>query len=511
LRDGALAPPLTGFRLRLAAARAQLLAHPWIASFGLFTAVAAVMRPATFEAPVEYDTSLYLYGGSLILHGGTPYVDMVATKGPVTYLLFALIRLVTGTSVVGIHIALVVAAGLAALALSAYVARFAGRAPGFLAGLVFAAFAATYPLEGQDSNTEQFGVAPMVGAWWLATVRGSWASAGTGALTAIAVLMNPAFAVVVPFVLFELWRAEERERARRFLVAAGGAVAVAAPIFLWLGLSGALGDMFEQVFGYADSGISAGEIADKLAGRDPLGYSYFWQVPAPTLWILGVLGGAIALRDPRLRRVAIPALLWIAVAWVRVKAANYSYPHHYYPVLPGIAAGIGVGVAAVARPSWFARAALGVLVLAIPLWKEVLTYQRAALRQPARARFFRPPDYYGRLTYPVADFIRANTSSDDKIYIAGGTPSKEAVGAPGVYWLAERFSPTIYIDTPPARWVPSGYRERRLRELFDDPPKAIGAMAGVPVDDDLRLVLDRYHYRVAYRVLGARVWLHSGL
>jgi hypothetical protein len=510
MREGAVVPRAGGLRLRLSPIRAQVLAHPWLSSFVLFAAVAALTRPAVFEAPIEYDAPLYLYGGSLILHGDTPYVDMIATKGPVTYLLFALIRLVSGTSVVMVHITLVVFAALAALALCAYVGRFAGRAIGFLAGLVFAAFAASSALEGYSSNTEQYAVAPMVGAWWLATDRRRWSSAGTGALTALAVLMNPAFAVVIPFVAFEFWRSADDERLRRFLTAIGGAVAVTAPIFLWLGLSGALGDMFQQIFGYADSGVSASDLADKLKGNDPSGYGYFWHVPAPSLWVLGVLGSVISMRDQQLRRVAIPALLWIAVSWARVKVANYSYPHHYYPVMPGIAAGIALGLGSLWRRSVVERVALCVLVLAIPLWKEGLRFQLTALRLPGTSRFWLPPSDLRRLSYPVAGFIRAHTTPDDKIYMAGGTPGPEAGGAPGVYWLADRFSPTRYIDTPPARWVPAGYRSERRRELLAHPPKAIGAMAGVPVDEDLALVLSRYHYRLSYRVLGARVWLRPG-
>src|SRR5262245_25069203 len=184
---------------------ARAVAAPWLGALVLFAAIAAVTRPATFNAPLEYDPPLYLYGGNLILHGHTPYVDMIATKGPATYLLFALIRLVSGTSVVIIHLTLVLFAALTAAALMAYVARFAGMAVGFLAGVVFALFSATSDLEGYSSNTEQYGVAPMVGAWWLATRTEWWGTGLAGGLTAFAALMNPAFVVVAPFVAYELW------------------------------------------------------------------------------------------------------------------------------------------------------------------------------------------------------------------------------------------------------------------------------------------------------------------
>src|SRR4051794_41661623 len=102
----------------------RAIARPWLTSFVVFAAVVAVTRPATFNAPLEYDPPLYLYGGNLILHGHTPYVDMIATKGPATYLLFALIRLVSGSSVVVVHPTLVLFADLAAPALGAHLGPF---------------------------------------------------------------------------------------------------------------------------------------------------------------------------------------------------------------------------------------------------------------------------------------------------------------------------------------------------------------------------------------------------
>ncbi len=470
-----------------------------------FAAIAAVTRPATFNAPLEYDPPLYLYGGGLILHGHTPYVDMIATKGPATYLLFALIRLVSGSSVVVVHLTLVLFAALAALALMGYVGRFAGRATGFLAGMVFAAFAAASPLEGYSSNTEQYGVAPMAGAWWLATRPELWACATAGGLTAFAVLMNPTFAVVVPFAAFELWRSSADGRGRRFAAAGGGVLAIAGPILVWLAATGAVGDMIDQVLGYARAGASGGDLLDKLRGGGGL-----FHVPGPTLWALGIVGSVVAMRDPRLRRAAVPALLWIVAAFLRVKLANYSYPHHYYPVLPGIAVGIAVGIASLWRRWLVERVALCALVLVVPLWNEVLSFQRAALRMPATQRFFGNSFNPLHLAYPVSAFIGAHTSPGDTIYMAGGLPSAEATGAPGVYWLADRYAPTRFIDTPPARWVLPGYSGERRRELLAHPPDAIGLMPGFEIDPDLRQVLRRFHYRVAYRVAGARVWLRPG-
>ena len=148
-------------------------------------------------------------------------------------------------------------------------------------------------------------------------------------------------------------------------------------------------------------------------------------------------------------------------------------------------------------------------MLAVPLWSEVLRFQGHALREPATLRFYKTASHPYHLVYPVSAFIRSHTSPSDTIYMAGGLPSQEATGAPGVYWLADRFSPTIFIDTPPSRWIPSGYASQRRWELLTHPPKAIGLMPQYQVDPDLRDVLRRYRYRLAYEINGARVWLRG--
>jgi hypothetical protein len=57
--------------------------------------------------------------------------------------------------------------------------------------------------------------------------------------------------------------------------------------------------------------------------------------------------------------------------------------------------------------------------------------------------------------------------------------------------------------------VLAGYASDRRRELMANPPRAIGLMPQFQVDPDLRDVLQRYRYRLAYEINGARVWLRG--
>ena len=88
-----------------------------------------------------------------------------------------------------------------------------------------------------------------------------------------------------------------------------------------------------------------------MDGAEVEGLRFLLAVPAGGLWVAGLLGA----RDRRPGRAAcaaaaVAALLWIVVAWLRVKLASYEFAHHYYPALPGIAVGFALGVAALWRP-----------------------------------------------------------------------------------------------------------------------------------------------------------------
>ena len=77
-------------------------------------------------------------------------------------------------------------------------------------------------LEGQDLNTEQYGVLPLATAWWLAARGGVRSAIAAGALLAVAVLMNVGFVALAPVIALKLRFAGDHERGRRFAAAAGG-------------------------------------------------------------------------------------------------------------------------------------------------------------------------------------------------------------------------------------------------------------------------------------------------
>ncbi|HEX8208286.1 MAG TPA: hypothetical protein VF587_19640 [Solirubrobacteraceae bacterium] len=518
----------------------------------VLTGLAALTRISSWRKPLATDSGQYLYIGDLILHGDTPYVDAVNNKGPMTYLLFALIRLGSGTSMTAVRISLLAFAVIAALALGAYVARVATREAGVLTAIALALFAGLPAMQGDDPNTEQYGIAFVAVSWWLATHAGARWALGAGACVAAAVAMNPAFVIALPFVAFELWRARgggpSRERLKRIGLGVIGGASLVAPILLWLLVRGALDDMWTQVVEHATSGADAsfsrggvppsepiapapdpapaggggGGGAGGSGGADtgpareapkevfgPPGRIEEWRygtfaLPERGLWIVGVAGLLLACTEARLRRAALPLLLWIVACWARVKGATYEFPHHYYPAVPGLAAGLALGVARLwsfAGRREVVRVAIAVVALGVPLWLWVGDPEREALDYPAELRWGSQYESFS-LAYPVAEFLRDHTEPDDPILVVGTDPE--------VYWLADRRANTPYFDVFPLLRKRT-LIGRRSNDVTYDPPAAIVAMPDAEeADPYFPALLDLgIEYPPAFELRGARVWLRK--
>lgn len=486
--------------LSLPALRAFALQHPLVSSLVLYGAIAALLRPATWFTPLFEDPAQNLYVGQAIIDGGAPYVDAANNKGPLTYVVFGLLGVLVGTSNALLKLTVVAVTALAALLVASYVARYAGRAVGFLAGLTFALFSGIADLLGYEPMTEVYGMVPMAAAWYLASRGGVRSAAGAGVCAAFATLMNPAFGIIVPIAGLELWRQGRPRGAlvRLFGWAVAGGAAVSALVLLWLGLAGAIDDMLTQVLGHITSNVDAGGApqASQAFSPDTSTFYRFVTTPAGGLWIAAAVGALLAWRTPTLRPLAIPSLLWLALAFVRVKVVDYELLHQFFLALPGIAVGVSAGIASLWGSTTRTRVAVAALVLAAPAITYVIGPQWRALQLPPSQRFGVGNNY--ALAEPVADFVRENTGPDERIFVGGH--------AAQVYWLADRRAPTRFFDSFPVT-QDAGYREERNRVLREEPPKAIVIMANTPPDAELRELITDLRYQLAFEESGARVFL----
>jgi hypothetical protein len=467
-----------------------------VAALALFAVLALLARLWSLQMPLSEDAGAYLYVADTIRDGGLPYVDAADNKGPLTYLLFGALDIVSGSSTTALRLTLVLACALTALAVAARVRRAAGDWAALAAGVAMAILGSTPFLEGDDLNTEQYGVLPLAVAWWLAARGGVRSAAAAGALVAAAVLMNVGFVVLAPVIALELWFSWPEGRARSFAAAAAGALVLAAIPLTWLLLSGALDDMWTQVIDKAGIAVG-GEVNARGFDDTPL-----FDVPTKIPFLIGAAGAALALARPALRLAGASALVWILICWLRVKLAQYEFAHHYYLAVPGVAAGMALGGAALwtlldARPGLrMAAFAAAAVVAALLVWRYIGEPARDEYRVPPTQRV-RFPQY--ALAYVVGDALRASTSSDQTVAVSGNNPT--------VYWRAGRRAPNRFFAE--YSLVPKYVIERR-RDLRTRPPDAIVLMPGYSrFGFELRNLAHDGRYRRTWSGDGASIWLRG--
>jgi hypothetical protein len=214
--------------------------------------------------------------------------------------------------------------------------------------------------------------------------------------------------------------------------------------------------------------------------------------------VAGLLGCAVAARDPRVRPGALAAAAWIVLAWLRVKLPSYELPHQSYPALPAIAVGFALGVAALWQPATGRRVALAGLVLVLAAWPNVVSPQWQAAWDPP---WERPGQRFPLAEqYPVARFVDAHTARSDRIIVSGSWSQ--------LYWLSDRRAPTRFFDREVSNHDPAQAAERR-RDLLARPPRAIVQLPPQPLEPDIQALLRSAPYRLAYDSRGARIWLRS--
>ena len=395
--------------------------------FAAFLLASFAVRSLTFFlSQVGGDESLYLLIARGLLHGQTPYVDIVDNKPPGIYLVFALSQLLFGERVLGIRIVCCLAN-----AASCWLLWRIGRAlkPGSLvgaaAGVLFLFFSVANV--GLEANTEIFYIPCVLFAFQLLVLR-------EGLPTPLECLLAGlvlGFALQLKYVVvfdctaaalvlgFNVWKAERsavKSLALRWTPLVVGALVPLAAMVLWFVAVGHLRAFLDHnvrgnLVHRSDNSLQLGHVASVM--KDQVRDNLF-------LWLGSAIAAFYAWRaaGERDRRWLMATLVWLGFAFLGVSFTKAFYVHYFQQLLPAqcLLAAFAVDVVAGATSGATRTVAL-TLMLLVPI-KDVayLTLSDGAKATWAHLRGSDP--YWHDTPAEIADYLKTRVLPDQIIYVA---------------------------------------------------------------------------------------------
>ncbi len=434
----------------------------------------ALVRLRVADVPLERDEGEYAYAGQLILQGIPPYQIAYNMKFPGTYYAYALILALFGSTPWGIHVGLLLVNAATTLLVFALGRRMLGNLPAVVAASAFALLSLDRWIMGVFAHATHFVLlAALLGLFLLlrATESRRWAEYfGAGVLLGAAVLMKQHAIFFLPLGAALALLAEIRRETRSprtvamplLFLAAGSAVPLAVLVVVFAA-EGVLGRFWFWTFRYAGEYVSQVPLAQLLPGL--LAGLRGVTVANLPLWLVGA-AGVVALwvgTWEAAARAFVTGLL--AASLLSVLPGLYFRDHYFILLLPAVALGAGVAVAALERVLQRIVAPGLSRVLALTLFVGAAAHYVATEREYL---FSMPPDKVSRKRYglnpfveapEIARYVRERTSPTDTIAVLGSEPE--------IYFYADRRSATGYIYTYPLL-EPQPFAARMQREMIDE-------------------------------------------
>lgn len=440
---------------------ADAIARRRLAQLACLLAFAVLIRcPAWGEWNFGIDDQFYALVGERLARGDLLYVDIWDRKGPLLYLIFALVSLVS-PSMLTYQIVATVSAALGAYGVNRIARLIATPAAAMLSGLVYLALLSRFEGDNLEAGVF-FNTLTIAAAWLLITrldvlrqgridaglVLGFLCAGLAIAIKQTAALEGLLFGLIASGLLARSGQAWPHIAWRIGVLAlAGAAPMIVTGAFYWAdGHFPALWNaMVTSNFarGYADPGIRAKRIFI-MAGM--LG------IPL----VFAALGGHAAWRAAAARPVVAIIVCWAAAALALIFSFPNIYVHYAQAALPPLSI-LCAGYFAHRRPSWPALAALIGLSLALSGTFHLADRWRA--RPAAQA---------------LVDYVR--TVTPDRRLLVWGAPSYlyARVGAAPVSPLA--FAPHLYEGR---EWT--GLDEQReMRRILAARPETVVAQTPLP-------------------------------
>lgn len=420
------------------------------------------------DTPLDVDVGTYATVAYWWARGDVLYEQLTTDRPQGIFVIFRALEALGFGSLRGIHLFAALYATGCTLALLAVARRVWGRAIGFGAAVIFSLIMATPYLQGPTANAELFMLLPLLVSLDLLLRAddqplggrtGNLLLVGSGFVGAIALLLKPpAFAITLLGILWlaRRWRAEGasgRAWCRAGAALAGGFLAGLALAVIH-GLASAPDRYFYAIFFYRFSALSA--------ASTPLGVQIssfllvgIYILACYPLLILAPVGFAAIRRDTRQRSLL---WLWLLTSLGGAAIGGNWFPHYFQQLLPPLAVAVALALRAliVALPSprpvrrrlqplLRVYAALCILYLLALIGIVLLPSDDASRLIIDHAR---PP----QATRNVADYLRAHTTTQERIYVAYGQGD--------IYYLAQRRPAARWLHTNEIRRIPGAFDEQ---------------------------------------------------
>ncbi len=362
------------------------------------------------------------------------YRDIPFNRLQAIFLLYKTIFLTLGEGVFAFRLFAALYNGATLVVLFWLVRRAYSDSAAIASTAIFAVFSVGPSMEGFTANAEIFAQLPIV-ASALFTWRRQWAWAGVAA--AAAVLMKPSG--LSALVLTVGWAFVTGAAVRGTAIAVLTFILGLVPSVLhgiWVGWEFYVGSMIGQRVLFASQGsLSIGTQLDRL-GRSTLLTMPSWGIPA-------VL--SLTALSRRFQRPQLFGLLWLGSSVFGMAMGGFWFLHYFIQLMPPLAFLGGAGLLGLGRQRFRWVWTLLLLLVTLPFTRDLLLWTSP----PSQISW----DLYRRSGYlvatEVADYIAANTSMDESVFIAFSQAeiyylSRRRAAIPYMYYAYYEYSPDIF-------------------------------------------------------------------
>jgi len=418
-----------------------------LTAFGLTLAI----RIRLLGIPLERDEGEYAYAGQLMLQGIPPYKLAYNMKFPGTYAAYALLMLIFGQTITGIHLGLLLVNAATVVLIFLLGRKLINSTTGIAAAASYAVLSVSPSVLGFAGHATHFVILPVLGGTLLLlnhsdrqTLRPLFAS---GLLFGIGVLMKQPAIFFVFFGAFYLtFRGirvgfDLKRILLQNLIFAGGVIVPFGMTCLVLWFAGVFNNFWFWTIDYArqyGSLVPLSEAPQIFIHNVKEAIGAGWA-----LWVLGGIGLIAGLWDRRTRASA-GVVLGVLVFSTLALCPGFYFRHHYFIlVLPAVSLLVGVGISKV---SDLLRDHLSVLsfstfflfgaALGLPILWESSFFFRASPGNACRMIYPESPFVE---SVRIAEFVREHTNPNDTIAVLGSEPQ--------IYFYSNRHSATGYIYT----------------------------------------------------------------